>query len=185
MHRYFVLAGFSLLGILFFLIVLIYRRKGIRFMGIPSIEKFYFITGKITLFIPWALFLFKAISQKSGYIIVPSALSWIAVVLLWIGSFILLLGLYTLKESLKIGLPLEPTILKTKNIYRISRNPIYTGAFLISFGSCLYFPDLINISFTLYGIYLHHRIILSEEKFLQVRFQDQWTQYQLKVRRYI
>ena len=160
MHRYFVLAGFCLLGILFLMMVLIYHRKGFHLLGIPPIEKFYLIMGKLVLFIPWALFLFKAISPKSGYIIVPMMVSWIATLFLWVGSFILLAGMFTLRESLKVGLPEEETHLKTKGIYHFTRNPIYLGAFLISFGSCLYFPDLINISFMLYGIYIHHRIIL-------------------------
>lgn len=185
MHRYFVIAGFCLLGIMFFFMVMVYKRKGFHLIGIPTLEKFYFITGKIALFTPWALFIIKAISPKTGYIIVPPAMSWSAVILLYSGSIILFLGMLTLKESLKVGLPEEKTSLKTRGIYRISRNPIYVGAFLISLGSCLYFPDLVNVAFTLYGIYIHHRIILSEEKFLQARFTEHWNQYKLKVRRYL
>lgn len=185
MHRYFILTGFAVLGTLFLLMVLIFWKKGYHLMGIPGIDKFYFISGKIALFVPWALFIFKAVSPKSGYIIVPPLMSWVAVVFLWTGSLILLLGIYTLNESLKVGLPGEKTNLKTTGIFRISRNPVYTGAFLISFASCLYFPDLINISLTLYGIYIHHRIIMSEEKFLKARFMEQWTDYKSKVRRYL
>jgi len=185
MHRYFVFAGFSLLGILFLLMILIYHKKGFHLIGTPSIEKFYFFSGKFALFTPWGLFLFKAISPKSGYIMVPQWMSWAAVGFLWTGSLILLLAMYTLRESLRIGLPQGETNLKTRGIYHYSRNPIYAGAFLISFGSCLYFPDLVNIFFILYGFYMHHRIILSEEKFLEEKFKAEWKEYRLDVRRYL
>lgn len=185
MHRYFILSGFTVVGIIFFLFLMIQRKKGYDLVGILPIEKFYFIIGKIALFTPWALFIFKAISPDSGYIQVPAMLSWFAVFLFFIGAIILLSGIFQLNESLKAGLSRDQFNFKTGGIFRYSRNPLYFGSFLISMASCLYFPDLINISFTLYGMYIHFRIILSEEKFLYSKFPEQYARYKTNVRRFI
>lgn len=184
-HRYFVFLAFIVLGVILTIQLLKLRRKGEQFIGKPAINKFSFFSGKMTIFISWGLFIFKAISPDTGYLTVPCTLSWIAVGLLWAGTFIMSIAFIHLGQSLKVGFPIEPTCLKTTGIYRFSRNPLYLGLFLISFGSCFYFPDLINITFVLYGIFIHHRIVLSEEEFLSARFGQEWEEYRIRTRRYI
>jgi len=164
--------------------VLILRKNGLNFFGAPPIDKFFFITGKITLYTNWGFFVYKAISPKSGYVIVPTYLSWAATILLFFGTLLLIMAFHDLGEALKVGLPKEKTQLKTNGVYRISRNPLYLGVFLITMGSCFYFPDLINISFGIIAIYIHHLIILAEEKFLGEKFGSDWNNYRKKTRRY-
>jgi len=135
--------------------------------------------------ISWGLFLVKALLPKLGYIPVPPILCWIATGLLWVGAFMTALAIIGLGKSLKVGLPDTATTLKTRGIYSFSRNPLYTGVYLITIGSVLYFPDLINFSFTIFSIYIHHQIIKSEENFLKERFGAQWEDYRLRVRRYL
>ena len=184
-HSYFVILAFALCGLVLIIRMVAMRREGSEMLGKPTIDKFYFYTGKLTIFTTWALFLVKAIFPEFGYIHVPVYLSWTAVGLLWAGTLICSLGFIDLGKSLKVGLPQKETILKTKGIYRFSRNPIYGGIFLIAIASCLYFPDLINISFTIYGIFIHHRIIRGEERFLALRFENEWNDYRIQVRRYL
>ncbi len=184
-HSYFVLIAFITCGVVLLIQMMALRREGSELFGKPSIEKFYFYSGKIAIFTTWALFIVKAIFPKLGYIIVPVYLSWFATGLLYIGAIVVSIAFIDLGRSLKVGLPQQETKLKTNGIYRFSRNPIYLGVCLIAIASCLYFPDLINISFTLYGIFVHHKIIAGEELFLANRFGNEWTNYSSNVRRYI
>ena len=185
LHSYFVLLAFITSGLVLLIKAIALRRDGFELLGKPTIDKFYFYSGKIAIFTSWALFIVKAILPKIGYIHVPLYLSWIATILLWIGTIIVSLAFIDLGRSLKVGLPQQETMLKTNGIYRFSRNPLYAGVHLIAIGSCIYFPDLINVSCTIYGIYIHHKIIGGEELFLSRRFGKDWDNYQSRVRRYI
>ncbi len=185
LYSYIVLSLFTLLGISLLLVVIFRRKDKFRFLGTPPIDRFIFMSGKITLFTNWGFFIYKAISPNTGYIIVPSWLAWVATGLLLIGSTLMIIALFELGESLRVGIPKEETRLKTTGIYRFSRNPLYVGVYLITIGSCLYIPDLINISFGLYGIYVHHLITIGEEKFLKKKFEPGWKTYKEKTRRYL
>jgi protein-S-isoprenylcysteine O-methyltransferase Ste14 len=185
LHSYFVLVAFTLLGLVFIFQVTGLRRYGSEFMGKPSIDKYYFFSGKVTLYTTWALFMLKAVIPKLGYIHFPVHVSWIATGMLWAGAFTVAFAIVGLGMSLKMGLPEAETTLQTRGIYRFSRNPQYTGILLISIASSLYFPDLINASFAIYSIYIHHQIIKSEELFLAQRFGTEWENYSAKVRRYL
>ena len=184
-HSYFVLTAFSLLLVVLISELIRIKDSETRFMGKPTIEPVYFFSGKIALFTTWALFIIKAISPKVGYFYLPEFISWIAVTILCLGAFIISVSLVNLGKSLAVGLPLKETTLQTHGLYRLSRNPLYIGVHMIAIASCIYFPDLINVSFTIYGIYMHHRIIKREEYFLEKRFGKEWLIYRTKVSRYL
>ncbi|MFZ4523069.1 MAG: methyltransferase family protein [Bacteroidales bacterium] len=184
-HSYFVLIAFSLLLVVLISVLLRFKGSGTRFIGKPTIEAVYFYSAKIALFTSWGLFMVKAISPMVGYINLPEFISWIAVVILYLGAIIVSVSMVNLGRSLAVGLPEKETTLQTHGLYRMSRNPLYVGVHLIAIASCIYFPDLINISFTIYGIYMHHRIIRNEEYFLEKRFGKEWLIYSTKVSRYL
>jgi protein-S-isoprenylcysteine O-methyltransferase Ste14 len=184
-HSYVVLADFTLLLVAFIWQVLRIRPDRSDWLGTAPIPRRYFYSAKVALFITWGLFIVKAISPRLGYITVPGYLSWTAVGLLLAGSVIFMASIISLGTSLAVGLPEQTTHLKTGGFYRFSRNPVYLAVFLVSAGSCLYYPDLINVSLTIYGIYVHHQIILQEERFLEDRFGNDWSAYASRVRRYL
>jgi protein-S-isoprenylcysteine O-methyltransferase Ste14 len=157
----------------------------LKLVGKPSTIKIHFYSGKIALFTPWLFFVAKALEPSLGYVEPPDFLVWISIVLLYFAGTGFVLGLINLGTSLKIGLPEKTVSLKTKGIFRLSRNPLYLCSFLIAIASCLYFPDLINITFTLYGIIIHHFIILEEEKYLKNLFGREYEVYREKVPRYL
>jgi protein-S-isoprenylcysteine O-methyltransferase Ste14 len=76
------------------------------------------------------------------------------------------------------------TRLSTRGIYRFSRNPIYLGVILINVASCIFFPNLFNVILAALATGIQHRIILSEEKFLEGRFGEAWRQYRKSTGRY-
>ncbi len=185
LHSYMVLTAFIFLLAVLILQYIRIKSSPAKFLGTPSAEKLYFYTGKVALFTTWILFIIKAINPGVGYIFPPDSFSWTAVGFLYTGCFISTFALINLGKSLVVGLPGMETKLQTNGIYRLRRNPLYVGTHLISIGSCIYFPDLINVTFMIYGIYIHHRIVKNEEAFLSARFGNEWVTYVSKVRRYI
>jgi protein-S-isoprenylcysteine O-methyltransferase Ste14 len=131
------------------------------------------------------LFLIKAIFPDLGYVHVPVFLSWTGVCFLIPGAILFIPAVLTLGSSLRYGIPENETKLKTSGIFRISRNPLYLGLFIICIGSCLYFPDLANIAFCICTIVFHLKIIKGEEAFLANRFGIEWAKYTSKVGRFI
>lgn len=101
------------------------------------------------------------------------------------GLLLLVLGFVYLGRSLSLGLPEESTELKTRGVFRITRNPLYLGVFLACVGSCLYSIHIVNILFCATAVVIHHRIILKEEEFLEKRFGQQWSDYKNIVPRYL
>jgi protein-S-isoprenylcysteine O-methyltransferase Ste14 len=158
---------------------------GYSLAGKPSIKPLFFYTAKLAFILNWMLFLIKAIFPDFGYIHVPAFLSWIGLSLLITGTILFIPAVLTLGSSLRYGIPENETKLKKSGIFRISRNPLYLGLFIICIGSCLYFPDLANIAFCIYTIVFHFKIIKGEEAFLSNRFGIVWENYSSKVRRFI
>lgn len=185
LHSYFVLSAFSVMLVVFVWQSVRLKGSGTDLIGTPTIDKLYFYSGKIAIFTTWVLFILKATIPRLGYIYLPPGIPWIATVILYAGVIILLVAVFDLGKSLVVGLPGHVTSLRTRGLYRLSRNPIYAGVHLIAIASCLYFPDLINVSFTIYGIYIHHKIIREEERFLSERFGKEWMIYSARVSRYL
>lgn len=184
LHNYFVILAFALIGVSVFFIG---KKQGISassIRGKPSIEPFFFYSGKIALFCTILIFLIKGAFPHFGYLHVTPVLSWIAVGILWFSGVILVFAVHDLGREIRMGLPDQETFLHTKGMYRFSRNPLYASLSLMSIASCIYFPDLINISMALYGMIVHHFIIIAEEKYLSEQFKSEWSQYTQKVRRY-
>ena len=182
-HSQVVWITFSIIGLVMTFVVLRSLKYGYSLTGKPTIKPIFFYTSKLAFFLNWMLFLFKALDPDFGYIPVTPAMSWTGVILLLIGSVLFIPAVLQLGNSLRYGIPEEETTLKTNGIFRISRNPLYLGMFIICIGSIIYFPDIANLALCIYTFYFHMKIIRAEEEFLGGRFGDQWRNYAIKVRR--
>lgn len=83
--------------------------------------------------------------------------------------------------------PWKPTtaILDT-GLYGISRNPIYVAMILIYFGLSLLFNSIWFLPFLPFCILaIHYGVILREEKYLEVKFGEEYLDYKKRVRRWI
>lgn len=180
-----VLTAFSLLGLALLVQGAILKSRGFSLLGRPTIDRFYFYSGKMALFTSWGMFLSKALLPSLGYIPAPAWLQWIAIGLLIPGCLIMIVSFFALGEALKVGLPAEKTSLHTGGIYRYSRNPIYLGVHLITVSSVLFFPDLANLGFAAYAFFIHHQIAIAEEKFLGWKFGEEYERYKASVGRYL
>jgi len=83
-----------------------------------------------------------------------------------------------------IGLPTEKHTLRTNGIYGISRNPMYASFIFLNAAAFLFLPSLLLFVIMIYGMVVHHFIILGEEKFLENEFGESYRKYKLKVPRY-
>lgn len=129
---------------------------------------FFLLKGRITD----TLLYDSALTQSAG--------SFLAAV----GLLSVVLGFVSLGRSVSVGLPEEKTELKTRGIYRITRNPLYLGGFLACAGSCLYAMNILNILLLVLTVGIHHRIVTKEEAFLEKRFGQEWLDYSRRVPRY-
>jgi len=184
-HAHIVWITFSIIGLVMTFVIIRSLKYHYSITGKPSIQPLFFYMAKLFFFLNWMLFLAKAIFPKIGSVAVPTYLSWIAVILLMSGSLLFIPAVLQLGSSLRYGIPEEETKLRTNGIFRISRNPLYLGLFIICTGSCLYYPNLLNIAFFIYTLVFHLKIIRKEEEFLAARFGEEWKNYTLKVRRLI
>jgi len=185
LHGLIIQALFIILGLGLFINGYKQSRQKVRMWGTSTLKTPLFIAGKFSLFLCWLLLLLKSIFPELGYRHTTEVLSWIGVGLMAAGTLVMILSFVHLGPALRVGLPDETTALSTRGIYRISRNPMYLGAYVICLASCLYFPAIITVVLALLGMTIHHMIIIGEEEFLEKRFGEEYLTYKKKVRRYI
>jgi protein-S-isoprenylcysteine O-methyltransferase Ste14 len=153
-------------------------------LGRPTIHPALFVLSKLAVLLSWLLVAAKLTGLWSPSTLFP-ALPSIAGPLFALGLAVIVLAIPMLGPSVRVGLPREETRLRTGGLYRFSRNPMYVGVYLLCIASVLYVPHGWVIACALTGAFLHHRIVLAEETFLEARFGDAWRGYRAKVRRYL
>jgi protein-S-isoprenylcysteine O-methyltransferase Ste14 len=167
-------------------VILRLRLRGYNALsGTPPIPIWALLTGKIAMAIPIFTLLVSALGWRVGPQ-APSELQWLAMAFLLSGLGFAIPSLFQLGEELRFGLSEAQTAtLKSTGLYRVSRNPLYLGFYLIAIASCLYVPYWANISLAMLAVAIHHQIILSEERFLRRQFGGTYDHYARQVRRYL
>lgn len=95
------------------------------------------------------------------------------------------LSLVHLKDSWRVGvIENQKTELITGGIYSISRNPYFLSYFLMFLGYTLLLQNLILLVLSFIGIFLVHKMIIKEEKYLYSIHGDSYLEYKSKVPRY-
>ena len=153
-------------------------------VGLSSIHPIPFWLGKIAGTVSLLFLVVRAFGMDWSSVVLPALRPW-ALALSLLSVTILILSFLRLADSVRMGLPRESTTLITTGIYAYSRNPMYIGVYLLLIASCLYTPNPINLLCALVSIWVHHRIVLAEEKFLADRFGTAWEDYKKRVRRYL
>ena len=102
-----------------------------------------------------------------------------------IGFLLEILGIIALGINFRIELPTDETELITSGIYRIMRNPIVFGIFLLVIGSFLVIPTIIVLLICIFNIFTFNSKAIDEEKFLLRRFGEEFKNYRNKVGRYL
>jgi len=153
-------------------------------IGKPTVNPFLFYPGKASVVAivsaPFLAILFPYMFNQEPPV-------WL-VICAWIiyaaSLLIVVVASMELGESLRVGLPSGKTGLKTGGLYAISRNPIYTVFYPLCLAVSVLAPNPVVWMMSIFSLFVHHRIILSEEKFLANRFARKWKDYCRKVSRY-
>jgi len=119
--------------------------------------------------------------------VVPASLKTAGLALTFLGF---MLGVGAFIEFRKARTTLDPhgsvKALVTGGIYRITRNPIYLGFFLMVVGFPLNSGSLWGIvAAPFYATTMSRLVIEKEEAYLERKFKEQYTGYRLRVRRWI
>ena len=161
-------------------------------MGKPTIQPILFYSGKFLLFAAWALFGFIAVFPEYRDIVplliqdqIPEVQKLMAVILLIPANLIIVPAYLSMGLVTHIGLPTGKHELRTGGIYRISRNPMYASFIFLNTATFLFLPSVLLLVVMLYGMLVHHFIILGEEKFLEKEFGEEYLKYKARVPRYL
>lgn len=181
-----ILLLYAVLGIFFFSVLIQVKLNGRELWGRPAINVYVQMAGKITMFIPILFLPAEILGMRFRWIEPSGNQEWLAVFFAATAMVFLILSLLQMGKYTKMGLPLKDEIkLQTSGIYAVSRNPMYFGLMLLACASVLFIPNPFLFISTVIGVFVHHIIIINEEKFLMASFNSQWEAYSKKVRRYI
>jgi protein-S-isoprenylcysteine O-methyltransferase Ste14 len=154
-------------------------------LGKAPFNPLIFYSGKIAGYLIWGVYFLFLLGTPHLY---RNSLGWndyVAHFCFLLGFILIIQSLLNLGKSTRFGLPIEETTFKTNGLYQISRNPMYLGINLWTFGAMIFILKFCVILLGVYSIIVYHYIILAEEKFLEDRFGDKYLEYKKIVRRYL
>ncbi len=119
--------------------------------------------------------------------IVPTPWSYLGAILVVAGIFLSATGAASFKRAGTPVIPFEPsTALVTHGLYRVTRNPMYLGMFMVIAGAAVLFGTLSAfIPIPLFVWIIQANFIRGEERFLEGIFGAAYLAYKQKVRRWI
>ncbi len=140
-------------------------------MGKNRAGFFVMLAGKRATF-NWLFFIFVGIFGRGGYINVLTGMLFILA-----GAFIRILAAGTIKKN---------EVLTDTGPYRMCRNPLYLGSFLISSGLVIAADNIfILLYFLVFFPLAYIPAILGEEKFLTKKFGENYLLYKRKTPAFI
>jgi protein-S-isoprenylcysteine O-methyltransferase Ste14 len=164
---------------------LLQRLSGKKRLGEFPINPLLFVVGKLSMGVSWGFLFVQAVGAQLTLFPIPVALEYIAAVLLLLGIVFVIFAFLQLRSDSRFGVSDDSSGLRTMGIYRVSRNPMYLGFYLVTLAALVSVPHPVNIGCGLVGVYVHHRIVLAEECFLLKAYGASYEAYRGRVRRYI
>jgi len=164
---------------------LLQRFQGKKRLGEFPINPLLFVVGKLSMGISWGFLFVQAAGVQLALFPISAALEYVSAVLLLLGIAFIIPAFLHLGSDSRFGVSDDSGGLRTAGIYRVSRNPMYLGFYLVTLASLVSVPNPVSIGCGLIGIYVHHRIVLAEERFLQRKHGASYEAYRRRVRRYI
>jgi protein-S-isoprenylcysteine O-methyltransferase Ste14 len=185
MHNLIILSLFLIFALIAISTGILMRFNKKDFLGKTPINRSLYFIGKVSMGLSWAFLIAQAAKINTASFPVPTYLSWLGTIIFTIASIFVTSSFYELGLSNRFGIPKEKITLKKNGIYNISRNPMYVGFYLMCIASCIYAPSPLNLFFSLIGIFIHYKIVVAEEDYLEQEFRHEWLEYKNKVRRYV
>ena len=118
-----------------------------------------------------------------------TTLRWFSYVLCLMGLSLLIPSIFSFKKfntTINPTRPEQGSQLISSGVYRISRNPIYLGFFLLLIGWGLWLANAMALLISiLFPILMTQFQIIPEERALETLFGDEYVTYRQKVRRWV
>ena len=161
------------------------RLGGKKRLGDFPIRPLFFIVGKLSMGISWGFLFVQAAGIQLTLFPIPEALAYVSAALLLLGIAFAISAFLHLGRDSRFGVSGDSDGLRTTGIYRVGRNPMYLGFYLVTLASLVSVSHPANVCLGLVGMYVHHRIVLAEERFLLKEHGASYEAYRRRVRRYI
>ena len=162
-----------------------FKARGLETDGELPVSKWLFVLGKLSTLLCWLAAFLQAVGLNLRVIVVPPGFEAAAAGLFAGGFAVLWLAYRHLGDANTRGLPKAGTKLRSGGVYAYSRNPLYLGLYLMTAGAVIYSGCAVVLALGIAAVTAHHRIVLSEEKFLLARFGRAYEEYKSHTRRYI
>jgi protein-S-isoprenylcysteine O-methyltransferase Ste14 len=128
----------------------------------------------------------KVPALLSDYLIKIMWIEYIGIIFCYIGLTIFLLALISFGKSWRIGIDENNSNeLITGGIFRYSRNPIFLFMDIYFVGIMLIYPTIVFILMAVCTVMGIHAQIIREERFLENKFGEEYSEYKKRTRRYI
>ncbi len=108
----------------------------------------------------------------------------VGIILTLLGLFLMVISQAQMGRSWRMGIAHDNKKLVTHGVFNISRNPIYFGIILIVIGIFFLLLTLFSFLLALLTILLLVMIILTEERYLEKQFKEEYRTYKRKVGRF-
>ncbi len=162
-----------------------FKRKHIEQDGEAPVNRALFYISKYSILVVWGAMALRSWDIGLSVVEAPAAITGIALALWVLGFVFLFLGRFGLGSSFRLGTPKESTGLRTGGVYRISRNPMYLGVYATVLASVLYTLNPLVLVVGAFVVYVHHAIVLAEEKYMRMAFGREYEEYCRRVGRYM
>jgi protein-S-isoprenylcysteine O-methyltransferase Ste14 len=168
--------------------VLWMRKSGTSAMHFGKIDKTDFLIP------PFALFYFYTVFAAAFHLPLVSTqeffysdvIAWVGVLFCGVGLLLMLLSLISFGRSFRVGIDVaHPDKLVTTGVFAFSRNPIYVAFGYVLLGQFLIFPNWVLLVYLAAGVWLFHRQVVREERFLRRHYGQEYVDYCQRVRRYL
>lgn len=114
---------------------------------------------------------------------------WVALMLLIVGFALIIAGAVTFISAKTTVNPMTPglaTSIVNRGVYKLSRNPMYLGFFLILAGWGMFLANILSaLLLPLFILCMNRFQIIPEENALLTKFGDEYARYLESARRWI
>jgi len=154
-------------------------------VGRTTIHPFVFYSGKLSGYLTWVLLGLDRLGVRAVPGLHALVLDYLSYTLLVVAAIFIVSGLVSLGKSTRLGLPTGQTELKTRGVYRVSRNPMYVGFDALTLAAILGTGNPVVLVLGVYSMVVYHFIIAGEERYLSSVFGMAYAQYRASVRKYV
>ncbi|HOU93692.1 MAG TPA: isoprenylcysteine carboxylmethyltransferase family protein [Polyangiaceae bacterium] len=162
-----------------------FRRRGLDTAGTLPLARPLFLVGKAAMILAWLSIVVQSYLLDLRVLDAGPIVTRLAVLVEALGLGLVFLGYRHLGDSNQMGLGRPPVELVTRGLYRVTRNPVYLGFFLLTAAAVAYTQNPLVLALAVVAVAVHHAIVRAEEAHLERELGEPYRAYCRRVRRYL